>query len=353
MKNRIYITGMGAITAQGVWRSSFFDEAEVLQQSISRAVQPVYKGLIAPAMIRRMSAGIKMGIYASQQALDDAALAMPDAIITGTGLGCSEDSEKFLRNILDNEEEFLTPTSFIQSTHNTVAAQIALRLGCKGYNFTYVNRSVSFESALLDGMLQLQAAEAENILVGGIDEFSDHTYKLLQLVGHVKQDEQHESVKNSISGGANYAEGSVFFTLSSSKSENAYAELLDVRLKNKLTKEDLQPSIRQFLQENDLEPDQIDALVLGNNGDVEYDAYYGEAASLFHSTPTIYYKHLVGQYDSVSAFGLTVAANVLKEQAIPSLLQWNDAEVKTTLKTILIYNQLHGQNHSLLLVRAC
>ena len=53
---------------------------------------------------------------------------MPDAIITGTGLGCLEDTEKFLTAMVTNKEEFLTPTSFIQSTHNTVSAQIALLL---------------------------------------------------------------------------------------------------------------------------------------------------------------------------------------------------------------------------------
>lgn len=63
---------------------------------------------------------------ASALAMKDANVESVDAIITGTGLGCIEDSEKFLKSILDNKEEFLTPTSFIQSTHNTVGAQIAL-----------------------------------------------------------------------------------------------------------------------------------------------------------------------------------------------------------------------------------
>ncbi|RYZ82834.1 MAG: hypothetical protein EOP06_21045 [Proteobacteria bacterium] len=85
---------------------------------------------------------MKNGIVASTVAMKEAAMEMPEAIITGTGMGCIEDSDKFLKAIIDNGEQFLTPTSFIQSTHNTVASSIAISLGCKSYNFTYVNGAV-------------------------------------------------------------------------------------------------------------------------------------------------------------------------------------------------------------------
>lgn len=353
MKNRIYINGIGAVTAQGVWRSSFFDEAEELQRPISRAQQPIYKELISPAMLRRMSTGIKMGIYAGQQALDEAEVAMPDAIITGTGLGCSEDSEKFLRNILDNEEEFLTPTSFIQSTHNTVAAQIALRLGCKGYNFTYVNRSVSFESALLDGLLQIQTAEAAHVLVGGVDEASDHTYHLLQLIGQIKQNESSERVKESITAGANYAEGATFFTLAATKTASSYAELLDVRLHNELAKTEMPAFVTGFLEDNALSAADIDLLVLGYNGDVPSDVYYKAIENCFEQVSVSYYKHLIGQFDSSSAFGLATGAAILRQQQLADTIRWNEQVPEGEIKTIVIYNQFQGKDHSLILLKRC
>src|SRR5690606_39813906 len=71
---------------------------------------PIYKAFIPPAAIRRMAKGIKMGVATSVQALQKAELKQVDAIITGTGMGCSLDSEKFLKSILDNNEQFLTPT---------------------------------------------------------------------------------------------------------------------------------------------------------------------------------------------------------------------------------------------------
>lgn len=89
-------------------------------------------------MLRRMAPGVKMSLHAAMQAMQEARITQLDAIITGTGLGCLQDSEKFLNAVLDQDEEYLAPTSFIQSTHNAVGAQIAIHLGCKAYNFTYV-----------------------------------------------------------------------------------------------------------------------------------------------------------------------------------------------------------------------
>ena len=114
-----YINGMGIVSAQNFLEADFLETAVVNQtDNVLYAQPPSYKELIPPAMIRRMAKGVKMGIYASTQALNEASVQNPEAIITGTGMGCVEDSEKFLKAILDNNEEFLTPTSFIQSTHN-------------------------------------------------------------------------------------------------------------------------------------------------------------------------------------------------------------------------------------------
>lgn len=46
-----------------------------------------------------------MSSVASHYALKEAGIENPDAIIVGTGIGCSQDSEIF-KNVLDNNEEF-------------------------------------------------------------------------------------------------------------------------------------------------------------------------------------------------------------------------------------------------------
>src|SRR4051812_39866005 len=160
-----YIKGTGIISPQKTFDTTDFLSEIVEHNSNSyKAIEPSYKDFLNPIMARRMARIIKMSIAASAVCFKDASVEMPDAIMTGTALGCLEDTEKFLWSIIVDEEQFLTPTSFIQSTHNTVSAQIALQLKCMNYNFTYVHKGFSFESAVLDALMTLAEGEAKNIL---------------------------------------------------------------------------------------------------------------------------------------------------------------------------------------------
>lgn len=349
---KTYINGVGCISTQKTFDTVFLEEAVYNQNdTILSIVAPVYKDFITPAAIRRMAKGVKNGIVASALALRDAKLENIDAIITGTGLGCIEDSEKFLKNILDNNEEFLTPTSFIQSTHNTVGAQIALSLQCKGYNFTYVNGAVSFESALLDAKMQIEENEANSILVGGIDENGEYTTSLFKLAGRIKQDEnQPYDVLNPTSTGAVFGEGASFFVLENEKKDTTYAQVLDVEIINTLEENEIEAEIITFLNANNLQISDIDAVVFGLDGNITSDSYYRNLAeNAFAKTPQLYYKHLSGEYDTASAFALWVAAKIIKTQEIPEIIKVNSVE-KPAYNTILLYNQLNGKNHSFTLL---
>ncbi|MCG2610958.1 beta-ketoacyl synthase chain length factor [Flavobacterium sp. SM15] len=353
MKN-CFINGMGMVSAQEHSNEDFWNTALVNEtESVLFAQQPSYKELIPPAMIRRMAKGVKMGIFASTQAMNQAGMNNPEAIITGTGMGCVEDSEKFLKAILDNKEEFLTPTSFIQSTHNTVGAQIALGLQCKSYNFTYVNGAVSLESALIDAKMQLDAEEAHSVLVGGIDETAQHTLDLFKLKNIIKNEaDKPYKVLNSNSKGVVFSEGASFFALENTKKDSSYALVKDVSIYNSLKQDQLEQFVSTFLTANNLTLSDIDTVVLGVNGDVEFDGYYTVLEDLFKTIPQVYYKHLSGEYNTASGFGLWTAAQILKNQHIPEVVKMNTVE-QSTFKNVLLYNQYQGKDHSLILLEQC
>lgn len=352
MGSKVYINGVCAISAQKTFDNAMFLEAiETYNDTVINAIDPNYKDFIPPASARRMAKGIKMGIVASKIALKDAGLENVDAIITGTGLGCVKDSEKFVSAIIDHDEQFLTPTSFIQSTHNTVAGQIALELQCKGYNFTYVHGSNSFESAVLDAKLQLEQNEANHILIGGVDELGAHTIKIHGLIGHIKeQPETNDSVLESNTKGAVFSEGGNFFVLSNESKAASYAEIQAVKFFNTLDVSRVSSETIQFLKENNV--DDIDAIILGCNGDVEYDTFYEPLREAFSGIPQLYYKHLIGEFFTASSFGYWLGAKILKTQSIPEAVKLNSAEPKP-LKSILMYNQYRGENHSFTLLRKC
>ncbi|MCX7548905.1 beta-ketoacyl synthase N-terminal-like domain-containing protein [Xanthomarina sp. F1114] len=352
---KVYINSISSITPQKTFdNSEFLDEVIIHENQVIFAVEPKYKDYIPPAAARRMAKGIKMGVVASKLSLQEAGLEQVDAVITGTGMGCLRDSEKFLGAIINNNEQYLTPTSFIQSTHNTVGGQIALELQCKGYNFTYVHGSNSFESGLLDAKLQLELDEAQNILVGGVDELGDHTTKLNQIIHHVKEENISSlDVLSSKTKGAVFGEGASFFVLSNKKQASSYAEIISVKMYNTLAQNELSETALHFLKENSLKAEDIDAVVLGNNGDIEFDGYYNLLTSgIFSNTQQVCYKHLIGEFNTASPFGLWIASKILKTQTLPEVIKKNNIKT-SSFKYILLYNMYRGENHSFTLLKSC
>ena len=119
---------------------------------------------------RRMSRLMKAATLSSMQALRKAGVECPDAIITATAYGMLETSAKFLTDMLENGEETLSPTLFMQSTHNTLSSAIAIRLRCHGYNMTYSQGSDSLRWALRDATRLIETGRARTVLVGLHDE---------------------------------------------------------------------------------------------------------------------------------------------------------------------------------------
>ena len=349
---KCYINGLGCISAQNTHDNSFFDHIiNYENEAVLPVVKPNYKDFISPGAIRRMSSAVKNGIVASKLALKEAGVTTPDAIITGTGMGCMQDSEKFLKNIIDNQEDFLTPTSFIQSTHNTVAGQIALDLKCKSYNFNYVNSSVSFESSLLDALLQLKTGQSDKVLLGGVDEQAEHTIKLNKLIHFIKTDKTvNHYILNQRSKGAVFGQGAAFFLAENEKKENTYCELKDILFTNRLENDEFNKFISDFLAQNKINKTDIDLVLLGNNGDIDFDHYYDLASDYFKNSQQLYFKHLFGEFMTVSGVGFWLLSKIMKGNKIPEELKYNTITPKK-INYALIYNQYRGKDHSLTLLK--
>lgn len=351
MRDKIYINGISGISAQP-GKAIFQGEVNNYTGNIFPAIPADYKEHIPAMALRRMSKGIKMGLTAAKTALQDAGVEIPDAIITGTGQGCKQDTEKFLQEVLDREEELLSPTSFIQSTHNTVGGQIALNLECKGYNMTYTQNSASLESAFMDALLQLsEDPTIRTILVGGVDEISEKTTPFQNLNGQLKQgDISSLDLFKSNSPGTITSEGAHFFSLSAEKAGSAYAEIADVKIFNADADQEVSEEVQNFIRTNSLSAEDIDVVILGTNGDIRFDHFYEQLqTALFKNKPQLGYKHLVGDYDTVSGYAVWLACLVLQEEQIPEILKLNDVPLRK-LQRVLIYNQYLGKNHSLILL---
>ena len=138
---------------------------------------------VKPLEARRMGKIMKSSLLSSLEALEMAHISCPDAIITGTAFGCLENSERLLVQMKEEGEVMLKPTYFMQSTHNTIGSNIAIKTHCHGYNVTYTQGSHSLEWALRDARLLLESGKVKNVLVGCHDESTPLFNALLQQDG--------------------------------------------------------------------------------------------------------------------------------------------------------------------------
>ncbi|MEI6883191.1 MAG: beta-ketoacyl synthase N-terminal-like domain-containing protein [Bacteroidota bacterium] len=383
-----YINGIGIISPQNTLPGSEFLEPVVEHHSdFLKSVEPVYRTYIDPIASRRLSRLIKMGISAAKICLQDAGdgmqdagckmqdagckmqdagykmqdagykmqdagCKMPDAIITGTGLGSVEDTEKILGE-LTIEEKFLNPTPFIQSTYNTISSQIAIHLKCHQYNSTYVHRCFSLESCLIDALLQIADGSSVNVLAGGIDEMTLNHLTIIRRLGLWKP----EPISNlglweSQVPGALPGEGAAYFLISGAKTEKTYARLEAVEtLYKPASNSETADFIIRFLDENKLSSHDIDLVLMGNNGDASHDAVCNDVmAEALPQSAKVRYKHLCGEFHTVSGFAMYTGANILKRQKLPASLKVLPLAPEK-LNNILIHNHFMNTDHSFILLR--
>ncbi len=350
-----FINGIGLISPQKTAETKdFLDDVVEYTADYLKCIEPVYRAYIDPIQSRRMSRLIKMGIASAKMSLADAGCAMPDAIITGTGLGSVDDTEKILSEIT-KDEQFLNPTPFIQSTYNTISSQVAIQLKCQNYNSTYVHRTFSFESGLIDGLMQIEEGSARNVLAGAIDEMTLNHLQITRRIGLWKMAPVNNmALLEDKTPGALAGEGAAFYLIGAEKSDNSYAELADVETCINLNGSfDPGKFLPAFLSKNDLSTADIDLILLGVNGDTTFDpVYYDFFARFFPQAAHGWYKHLCGEYHTATGFGLWAAANILKRQDYPAILHLNGTH-PSKLENILIYNHFRNVNHSFLLLKRC
>jgi 3-oxoacyl-[acyl-carrier-protein] synthase II len=320
----LYINGTGCISPQKTFDKSCFFE------SVARSVdnkllcqEPNYANYFDPMAVRRMSRILKFGTAAARIALADAYITEVDIISTGTGLGCLSDSELFLTNITKQDEGLVSPTPFIQSTHNTVSSLVALQIKSHKPNNTFSNRGFSFESAILEAlMIAGESEQTSNYLIGAYDEVSDYSFDIMARMGTFRKgNDAGNDFYDKEQVGVIVGEGATYFVLSKQTSENTYCRLLDCKMIfEPSSATDLIDSVNKFLDANSLKADDIDVIVSGISGDSKRDKILRAInESLFTNQTITAFKHLCGEYMTASAFGLWLGANMIQRQQIPDV----------------------------------
>jgi len=328
----IYVLSAKQVSIQQPLCEDWMSQPVVYQAPFNRSIDPSFKDYVSPIEARRMGKILKRALATSKEALRDSGMDSVDAIITGTGYGCIENTEFFLDALSRDGEQLLKPTYFMQSTHNTISSLVAIQTKNHGYNVTYAHKGISFDSALHDAWLQMRLGKIKSALVGGHDEMTETFYNILKKGGVMGQDAEM------------CGEAAVSVVLGT-QSQHYLCKLKNFKMLYKPSEEKLRAVADDF---------KADFVLTGISGNISSDeAYKRECKELFGDTPLLRYKHIFGESFTATGIGFYVAAQCLKEGKIPGHLFVNEKEASHTKPhNILIFNHSDGTNYSLTLLEA-
>ncbi|HVI43273.1 MAG TPA: beta-ketoacyl synthase chain length factor [Chitinophaga sp.] len=330
---------MAAISPQHTFDGDIFSAPLVhTDRNLFACIEPDYKPFIPANSLRRMTRMLKMGLTAAIRCVQDSGITAPGPIVTGTGKGSLQDTEKFIKEIEQYKETALNPTPFIQSTYNSVNGLIALQQQCTGYNNTFVHRGFSFENALLDSIMLL-AEGAPHTLTGAFEEITAEHFYIKSRIGHWKQEQiDSRELYAHLSPGSISGEGAAFFLLTGTPTQQSQASITGFRMLYKPAADKLRAVLQEMGAGTDL-------IITGRNGDSNYEHYYREVDACFPALTQVPFKHLCGEYDTAGAFGLWLAAGILKAQQLPGQWYPMPLQLPAHINSILFYNHFQGEQH--------
>ncbi|HLZ86969.1 MAG TPA: beta-ketoacyl synthase chain length factor [Puia sp.] len=309
--------------------------------------EPAYEGIPAN-LVRRTGKAVRMGVGVSMPILRATPVPV-SGIIIGTANGGTEDSFRFLQQIIDYKEDTLAPGSFVQSTANAAAAQISLLDKNKGYNLTHVHRGLAFEFALLDAVLLSEENKEAYYLLAGIDETSGPNFMLDAMEGwHKKETLQAGGFYAPDSPGAIAGEGAAGFSVSG-QGQNALARLAGVSTLHSNDPVSVRRRMEEFLQGCLPADTAIDLFLSGENGDCRLQKFYTACETgLPAEVPIARFKHCCGEYPTASAFAVWLCCQLLSGMALPEHMVKRGKPAP--FQTILLYNNYKGLQHSFILL---
>ena len=292
----LYIKCCSQISAQQPLSEEWMENPIASDNKILPTINPDFSEYISSGQARRMGSLLKRALATALKCMRESCIEHPDAIIAGTGLGCIANTENFLRQIIDNQEEMLTPTQFMQSTHNTISSLLAIQTQTHSYNSTYSHLDSSFESCIIDAITQINKSEDEprNILAGAYDELTPTVTQLLKRAGF---------------------RGQLSETAMSMILTNQPTHCMITNIMMPLDSPHAEEYLESFIKDGD-------CLLLGINGDPEYDKKYARIIKLYQDFTQLRYKHLFGENMSSSGMGIYVAAQCILNDTVPQCLHY-------------------------------
>ena len=191
MKNRVVITGIGAITPIGIGKDAFwqgllagksgitkttrFDASEYTAQVAGEVKDFEPNDFIDKKEAKRMDRNAQFAVAASKLAIEDAKLEVTDenadriGAYIGTGIGGIETLHKQYETLFDKGPGRISPFFVPMMIGNMAAGQVSITFGLKGPSSCIVTACASGTNSIGDAFRVIQRGDADVMLAGGTE----------------------------------------------------------------------------------------------------------------------------------------------------------------------------------------
>jgi 3-oxoacyl-[acyl-carrier-protein] synthase II len=259
---RVFITGIGAISPNGIGRETFWGNSKQGRSGVRRisrfdvGEQPVQvagevsgfdvSAYLSPREMEHTSLATPFSIAASAEALADAGIEWRGLdhealrryqVVIGTGGGAQEFTERQYSLFYSGQQKKCSVYVIPSSTLGTLSSEISMHFGFRGLSHVLSNGCTSSTDALGYAFRAIRYGEADTVLAGGVDApigpLTLRGFQLLRIMstGRNQEPERASRPFSADRDGFVIAEGAWFFVLESEASVMArgarpYAELL-------------------------------------------------------------------------------------------------------------------------------
>ncbi len=198
-QDRVVVTGIGVVSSIGIGKDEFwkglkegrsgikpvtlFDTSTTNSKLAGEISDFKPELILGEKGLRNLDRTTKLALCAAKLALDDGKFEVSDSnsdnvgVVLGSTMGSVWSISEFDKEALRNGPRAVNPALFPNTVINSPASQISIRFGIKGFNTTI---STGFSSALdaLDYAKNfILLGRAKVVLVGGVEELCEQTFK--------------------------------------------------------------------------------------------------------------------------------------------------------------------------------
>ena len=188
---RVVVTGLGLVTPLGIgvpktWEKlcqgqsgigpiSRFDASQYSVRIAGEVKNFDPANFIEKKEVKKMDTFIHFAVAASQEAVDDAKLAVTSdnadrvGVYIGAGIGGLPAIEHYHKILLERGPDRVSPFFIPMVIINLASGQVAIRFGAKGPNACTVTACATGNHCIGDGFRLIQRGEADVMIVGGTE----------------------------------------------------------------------------------------------------------------------------------------------------------------------------------------